>query len=187
MTNEPASSDVDSTDVTEVAVLSRLLTDAALRRRFAEDPARVAEELTSDTEQLAFLSSLDATQLEAQAETLIGKRRHEVAQILPQTWRQLGTAAADLFQSFVDASPWPEGHRRHLVDADAFAGWLVEQTPRRPIQSEWNRIRFILSARRMSVNFVRDRPGPCGLQILWRHRNGRLQQWFPRVSLPGRQ
>jgi hypothetical protein len=95
-----ATGDDDQRSNDEVSLLARLLGDNELRRRFVDDSQRVAQELTDDPASMEFLMRLDPLQLEAQAETLIAKRQHEVAQFLPETWERHGLVVQGLLCSF---------------------------------------------------------------------------------------
>lgn len=164
--------DQNSTD--EVALLARLLGDAELRRRFVGDSQLVARELTDDSATIEFLMRLDHRQLENQAETLVAKRQHEVAELLPETWQQLGRTAISRFRNYVAESSWPDGHTRHIRDADAFAGWLFDQQIRELEIAEWNRLRFRLTERRLTLRIVTNGLILPRLQILLRKRDGRI-------------
>ena len=57
----------------------RLLSEAALRQLFAEEPREAADRLSFHEEDPETFLTLDCVDLEAQAATLINKRFHEVA------------------------------------------------------------------------------------------------------------
>ena len=177
-------SDDDRVPDAEVAMLARLLSDVQLRRRFVDDPGAVALEMTDDPSLVEFLVSLDPAQLEAQAETLVLKRQHEVSALMPKTWQSLGATVVSLFRAYAADSVWPDGHTRHLQDAEAFGRWLATQTDRQPVMAEWNRVRFALSRRRAEVRFVHSGGARCGIQIMFRHSNGRLRDFVLGVRLP---
>lgn len=165
-------------DNVEVALLSRLLTDDGLRKRFCEDRERVVAELADDPATATFLSAIDGGQLDAQAETLLGKRQHEVAELLPQTWRHLGSDARELFRDYAANSPWPEGHLRHLVDACDFVSWL-RQSGRAAVDSEFNRISFAATGGRFAVRIIRETSQLLpGVQFLARNRSGHVRQFI---------
>jgi hypothetical protein len=150
-----------------VTVLGRLLADAALRAELRRDPDALARMLGADP---AELRGLDPAGLEAQAETLLVKRFHEVGKLLPLTMAGLGEGAKALFREHAGRG-WPQGHRRHAEDAAAFGRFLEERTLPRS-RSELSRLRFAVGPRRLSLSFVRDawvggRPRPA-LQILYR-------------------
>jgi len=166
----------DSMPDSEVALLTRLLSDSNLRRRFRENAEEVARQLTDEPLLVSFLMSLDHPQLEAQAATLIMKRQHEVAQLLPMTWRLLSKSAPTLFQAYTEESPWPEGHARHLLDAEAFGLWLVTGSHVEPVATEWNRLRFLVSGRRAAIRIARDPATRYRLQILFRGSGGRVRE-----------
>lgn len=160
----------------EVSLLARLLGDAELRRRFVHDSRQVARELTDDSSSLEFLLALDHRQLEEQAETLISKRQHEVAQLLPETWQRLGDRSTPLFKDYLAVSVWPEGHNRHLRDAEAFGLWLAGRADSQLIQAEWNRVRFRLSTSRVAFGIVRGGLLRYQIQILFRRSSGQVRE-----------
>ena len=92
----------------EVSLLSLLLGDVELRRRFIGNSQQVARELTDDPATIEFLMKLDHLQLEKQAESLVSKRQHEVAALMPVTWQQLGGTAVSRFRNFAAESSWPQ-------------------------------------------------------------------------------
>lgn len=147
-------------------VLGRLLSDPVLRAEFRRDPEATARALDVD------LAGIDPEELEHQARTLVDKRFHEVAALLPRTMDALGPDAARLFREHADGF-WPKGHRRHAEDAVAFGRWLeARRLPRS--RSEANRLRFALSGGRWSLGFVNDAwvggRARSALQLLFRRR-----------------
>ena len=186
MRESSASPGVGQSGHSNVTLLSRLLSDSQLRQRFRADPQRVAVELTDDAADVTFLLSLDHGQLEAQAETLVSKRQHEVAQLLPLTWKQLGHEATSLFRAYASKAAWPEGYTRHLCDAVEFGLWLSRRSQHTPVGLGWNRVRFAASSRRLAVRIIRDRRVRCGLQILVRQRSERIRQFVLQPGLPWR-
>lgn len=158
-----------------VALLARLLSDRQLRSRFRDNASDVARELADDQAGRAFLLSLDHRLLEAQAETLITKRLHEVSQLLPLTWKRLADSAPSVFAAYADESVWPEGHNRHLFDAEAFACWLSGRQARDLVIAESNRLRFRLNDRRLSVHVFSEGLIPR-VQILFRKQNGEVRE-----------
>lgn len=171
-----ATSDDDQQSTDEVSLLARLLGDNALRRRFVADSQQVTRELTDDPGCIEFLASLDHFQLENQAETLVAKRQHEVAQLLPETWKRPGGISASLFKSYAEESDWPDGHNRHLKDAESFGTWLVGHAKGELVVTELHRVRFLLSRRRLAVRIVRGGLIGYRIQILFRQRSGHLRE-----------
>ena len=170
-------------DNAEVVLLSRLLSDIGLRKRFCEDREQVVAELTDDATTATFLSAIDFTQLDAQAETLLGKRQHEIAELLPLTWRRLGNDARKLFREYAATSLWPEGHLRHLFDACAFVMWL-RQSGWPSVDAEFNRISFAATGGRFAIRIVRETSRWLpGLQFLARTRSGRVRQLILRSCI----
>ncbi len=159
--------------------LGRLLSDAALRREHVRDPRALARRLEVDAAHLAAFLGLDRDGLEIQAETLIAKRFHEVAGMLPETTARLGATARARFFEFAETA-WPTGHRRHLADAVAFCRFLARRGGPRPCDAEFNRLGFALDRRWLALHLVRRYPNPArhraALQILFRRRDGRVGQ-----------
>jgi hypothetical protein len=150
-------------------VLGRLLADPALRAQLRRDPDAVARALDADA---GALRDLELAALEQQAETLIDKRFHEVAKLLPLTMARLGGEARAAFEEHA-ARHWPEGHRRHADDAAAFGRFLGER--KLPSSaSELNRLCFAMGTGRLSLRFVADAwvggRARRALQVLYRRR-----------------
>lgn len=134
-------------------LLARLLSDRRLRERFAADRAAVAAELSADTAMREALLALDAAALELQAQGLVDKRRGEVANFLPLTLENLAGEASALFDAHAQQF-WPQGHRRHLNDAVAFAAFLQQRG--KPVDSgELNRLHFIERKRFLRLALIR--------------------------------
>lgn len=150
-------------------VLGRLLADPALRASLRRDPASVARTLDADP---GMLADLDLDGLEQQAQGLVDKRFHEVAKLLPLTIAGLGASAAAVFAEHA-AAFWPEGHRRHAHDADAF-GRFLEARRLPACRSELNRLRFGMSGSRLGLRWVADAQVRGGarpaVQVLYRRR-----------------
>ena len=162
------------------AALADLLSDPALRRAYADDPAAVARQLgVGDADRPAFLV-LDRQGLEAQANSLVNKRLHEVTGLLPVTFTRLGAEAGRLFRAYADTQ-WPEGHTRHVTDAVSFCQYLkIIGLSDKVCGLELQWLTFRLSKRRISITWVndipvRDRLRP-GLQILVRKPNRDIWQ-----------
>ncbi|MFT5095977.1 MAG: hypothetical protein ACKVII_20805 [Planctomycetales bacterium] len=173
--NDGKQSDSKDSDA-NVALLAQLLSDRQLRIRFRENVDDMVRELTDDQAGRAFLRSLDHRLLEAQAETLITKRQHEVAQLLPLTWKQLAESAPSLFAAYVDESVWPEGHNRHLHDAECFGRWLAGRADSRLVRAEWSRVRFRISGSRVTIRIVRGGVLRYEIQILFRRNSGQVRE-----------
>ncbi len=106
-------------------LLARLATDAALRARFAADPATVAAESGMDPAGSATLAALPIGPLDDFAGSLINKRRGEVGSLLPMTVRALGLGRfAALFRRHALGTV-PAGIKKHRDDAVAFAASLA--------------------------------------------------------------
>ena len=139
-----------------VKALGLLLRDRDLRLRFANDRDATVKKLNIAPGQRSFFSALDARQLDAQAESLIRKRRSEVSRLVPMTWLRLGTQAHVKFRQYADRSPWPKGHRRHLTDASMFCHFLQEIDAAEYVASEHQWVSFLTNDRSCSIRFLND-------------------------------
>jgi hypothetical protein len=114
-------------------LLARLATDAGLRARLAADVAETLGALGLSPDDAAWLAALPSGQVDDFADSLIAKRRGEVAKLLPGTARALGAARfVDLFRHHA-SRPIPDGPRKHRDDAIAFAASLR----RKPLEPPW--------------------------------------------------
>lgn len=162
-------------------VLGRLLADPALRAEFRRDPEGTSARLGAP------LRGIDPGALERQAASLVAKRLHETAKLMPRTFRRLGPAARELFGGFATTF-WPRGHRRHLEDAVAFGRFLLAGGVRALSRSEFNRLRFALEGGRWALRLVGDAPARGrkrpALQVLWRDNTGSVRSAALWIGLP---
>jgi hypothetical protein len=162
------------------SALARLLTEAPLRDNFRVDAQRTARELSVDADSIDTFCALDPSRLDAQAATLLSKRYHEAFSLLPETCAQLQHNGRDVFMEYAH-SHWPEGHRRHLIDAVKFCQFLITLGSRSVCRSEYNRLRFALKGGRLAVHLVADLPvgekKRRALQLLYRPANGIPRQY----------
>ena len=157
--------------------LARLLSDRELRSRFSSHPAQVTRELKLNPCDAAIVQALDPTALSTQAESLIDKRRGEVARLAPRTWAMLGATGARIFNDYASGS-WPTGHLRHPQDALSFLRYLSRSgQPHDPIEALGLETR--MSDRRRHVRVVRleNRWRLPALYCAWRTGRG----WRERV------
>ena len=130
------------TDLT--MAIGRLLSDASLRDEFRNDPVSVAEKIDLQPDHVAMFVGLDIDQIESQATTLLSKRWNEVRQLIPGTVSDLGDEARDLFMFYANQH-WPEGHRRHPLDAYQFLQFLISNKLHRPSGMELKKVRQMKS------------------------------------------
>ena len=162
-----------------VTALGRLLRDPALRERFARDPAAGARALDVRDGDREALAGLDPAAVERQARTLVEKRLHEVARLLPLTFARLGAEARRRFLAHAP-SFWPTGHARHMDDAVEFARLLVSNGVEGVCRAEANRVCFSSQGRRLALHAVGDLPvggrPRRALQLLYRGRGGATRE-----------
>jgi hypothetical protein len=121
---------------------------------------------------------LDMDHVEAQAQSLLDKRWHEVRRLLALPKKHQPSNFRNLFLEYAE-SCWPEGHHRHERDAIAFVDSLRRRGLRAPEEWRINLLRFRLGDKRVSIHWVRSLPVRsrlrAGLQILHR-RQGTITQ-----------
>ncbi|MDG2221771.1 MAG: hypothetical protein P8L85_10335 [Rubripirellula sp.] len=139
-----------------IEILGRLLQDRGLRERLAKDRAAVAKELGIAADQASFIDGLNVHQLEAQAESLIQKRQHEVSRVIPETWSRLGRQWQVQFRQYAAKAAWPQGHRRHFIDAAMFCKFLKAKGVSGYLRSEHQRADFLAGNQRLSIRIVND-------------------------------
>lgn len=168
------------------SALTRLLSDSPLRARFVAAPCRVAEELAADPADATALAAICPEELARQAEALLRKRQSQVAEIIPRTWKQAGTAAIGLFREYAEQSAWPTGHLRHFLDAASFCQFLKSRTPDLPVAAEHRWSSFVAEGRRLTVRLdfrlpVGNRTA-WGVQLLYRNIHGVPRQMTFSIS-----
>ena len=131
----------DESTIDFVTAFARLLSSQVLREQFRESPSSVSDQLGINQQDRSAFESLCADQVEQQAETLLNKRWHEVRRLAPKTTASLGEDGAEIFRYFA-SNDWPEGHRRHVVDAYRFLKFLRANGIQKPDRVELNRVRL---------------------------------------------
>jgi hypothetical protein len=106
-------------------LLARLSTDAALRARYAVDPAGVASEFGLSPAEAASFDRLPAEQLDDFARSLVRKRLGAVESLLPLTRRAFGPARFASWFGRHARTHGPSGIKKHRDDAVAFASFLA--------------------------------------------------------------
>ncbi len=104
--------------------LARLYTSAALRERFSADPLQVGKEFGLSADEAQQLGQTSARALDFFADTLLSKRLREVVKLMPLTHAELRQNFASYFKQYAAETPIPEGGKKHLEDALAFAEYL---------------------------------------------------------------
>jgi hypothetical protein len=142
------------TNINLTTALTRLLSDTQLRSAYGIDRYRVAREMSIAQCDFEAFVALDMRDLEQQAQCLIDKRYYEVARLLPQTVKRLGSDAQHLFVKH--ASFWPVGHRRHLIDAIEYCRYVNSRHPEKIVQAELTWLRFQVSNRWLAIYRIVD-------------------------------
>jgi hypothetical protein len=166
-------------DIDFTTALGRLLSDAALRREYFEDPMTVAQRICVNPSHLHAFINLDRDALDLQARALIEKRYYEASNFLPVTINRLGERATTLFFELAEEK-WHTDHRRHLKDAVMFCEYLSRNYPTQLCTAEFNWLRFLLVGKRWAVHLVRQFPDGQrqrpALQLLFRSHSGASRQ-----------
>ena len=166
------------TNINLTTALTRLLSDTQLRSAYGIDRYRVAREMSIAQCDLEAFVALNLRDLEQQAQCLIDKRYYEVARLLPQTVKRLGSDAQVLFVKH--ASFWPVGHRRHFIDAIEYCGYVHRSHPEKIVQAELIWLRFQLSNRWLGiyriVDIDPDGKKTMSVHLFVRLRNGEVRR-----------
>ena len=162
-----------------VEAIGLLLRDRRLRSQFAENREATIVGLGVARAQSGYLREVSIEQLETQAESLIRKRCSEVAELIPEIWARLGSQARSVFGQYAEQSNWPEGHRRHAVDAATFCRYLSQHQSGVYLRSEHQWAEFVAGNRGFSIDLVPDlvvqNQRRWAIQICYRRR-GRAQR-----------
>jgi len=168
-----------------VQIHAALLASREMRSLLRHDRVELARRLrlrATETDAIAWLNPDD---LDRQARGLVDKRWQKVGKLMPRTVRRLGWEGESIFEIYADTY-WPDGHRRHLLDASAFLVYLRRLGNLSPDAEECARIHFSAGSGRVAIRFCKrlgrgSRSGP-GVQFLWRR--GRVFERFLFLALP---
>lgn len=165
-----------------VAAQARLLSDRALREEFARDPVATVRRMGVREPDREAAARIDPVGLDRQAETLLRKRLHEVAPRLPANFAALGPRAEATFFAYAETF-WPEGPRRHAIDAGRFAERLLAGGLRGALAEEALRASFAAGEARFRLAFFRTRFG-IGATAMFRPRagGGAIRYWTVRAG-----
>ena len=150
-----------------------LLADAARREELQADASAFAVKYSLDQEAIQFVRQLDWDGLNAQASALIKKRFHECLVYIPNTAK----ANENLTKEFTvfARSFWPDGHKRHRLDAVEFLKWLKKK--RMSVdrcELYWNQ--FQLQRKRCAVKVYRGLNGKR--HVLFMYRKGEVCKYY---------
>ena len=134
---ENVSEQVQKIDLT--TAIAKLLSSASLRAEYSESPILVAQKIGLHSNHFPMFAALDTQQIEQQSKTLLDKRWHEVQKLIPRTVAELADEATELFMYYANQE-WPEGHRRHQLDAFHFLKFLSANQILKPCGMEVQRL-----------------------------------------------
>ena len=164
-----------------ITAFGRLLRDGTLRDVFAADPQGAAKQVQLRSSDLPAWLQLVPADVEFQADVLLRKRLDIVKHFVPGTCRRLGEKLWAIFQPYGRVN-WPlEGSAKNF-DAFQFCRHLLGERSDTVIASEWNRLSFALSDRKLAVHWAelpsKSRRPRKGLQLFLRQRDGRWRESF---------
>jgi len=161
-----------------ITAFGRLLRDGNLRDVFALNPQHAGRQIYLRESDLPAWLQLDPADVEFQAEVLLRKRLDLVKWFAPETCRRLDKKLWPVFRQFARGNWPPEGGAK-LSDTLLFCQHLRRQLPGAVAASEWNRLDFAHSKRRLGLRWVQIPTAKMstrrGLQFFIR---GRSQRWW---------
>lgn len=164
-----------------ITAFGRLLRDGQLREAFATNPAAVAGQVHLRQADLGTWLELNPTDIELQADVLLRKRLDLVKFFAPGTCRQLGDKLWLEFRQF-GRNHWPADGSERIADAFQFCRELGQSNPEAIVKSEWNRLNFAVSDRKIGLHWVQMSGTKAqfrhGLQIFIRGRRHRWQEYL---------
>jgi len=168
-----------------VQLHARLLASREMRSLLRHDRVELARRLRLCASETDAIECLNPDDLDRQARGLVDKRWREVGKLMPRTVRRLGSEGKNVFEIYAETY-WPEGHRRHLLDASAFLVYLQRNGSPSPDAEECARIHFAAGSGRLAIRFYKRLGGGyrsvLGVQFLWRR--GRVFEHFLYLALP---
>lgn len=164
-----------------ITAFGRLLRDGRLRDAFAANPATAAGQIQLCQADLNAWLGLNPTDVELQADVLLRKRLDLVKFFAPGTCRQLGEKLWQEFQQF-GRENWPADGSEKITDTFRFCERLKQNEPSTLVKSEWNRLNFAVSNRRIGLHWVRmpgaDAQTRRGVQIFLRVKGRGWREFF---------
>jgi hypothetical protein len=183
------------------AALARAYTDADFRALLQTHPAEAQRISGLSDDDIARLLAIAPAQLDFFAASLVSKRRGEVAKLLPLTVRALGPRFRDVFGEF-SSTTLPSGIRKHLLDATAFAEYVVTNVVEPPYavdiaryEAAWIAIRnrsagiIVRLLRYSPADLINGkRPAKRRIVAVWlKSRLTGLRYWTVRLGWSGRE
>ena len=128
------------------ALLARLFTDDDLRREFFEAPVAVATRFGLSMHDTQRLAGIDSCEIEAFAQSLIGKRALYARRALPLTARALGDRFDALFRQAIGGAAREATNRSDAVALIAFLDTRVAKCELEP--------RWVVDLARFELAFI---------------------------------
>lgn len=159
-----------------ITALGRVLHDGTLRDAFAHDATAFVKTIDlRESDQASFLR-LSPTDLEVQARVLLRKRFDQVRRLLPRTCQALGKSAWEHFVVSVRSSE-AYGNDTKVQDAYRFCTHVARVQTSGVCAREFNRCRFAISRRGVSLHLVKESGRIPAIQLFVRLRGERWREW----------
>jgi hypothetical protein len=168
-----------------ITAFGRLLRDGNLRDTFAANPQAAAMQIHLRRPDFPAWQQLVPADVEFQADVLLRKRLELVKQFAPDTCRQPGEKLWPIFRKYARIYWPPEGCAK-ILDTFQFCRHLRETSFEAVTASEWNRLAFALSRRRVAIHWVKlpvKKTSRRGVQLFLRGPGRRWREFFFYFSL----
>jgi len=144
-----------------ITAFGRLLRDGSLRDVYAASPQAAAGQIRLRRPDLALWLQLVPEDVEFQATVLLRKRLELVKYFVPETSRRAGERLSAAFRGYA-RTHWPPDGCDQFFDTYLFCQHLDQHLPGTVVRTEWNRLAFVASERRVAVHWVRLPVAPPG-------------------------
>jgi hypothetical protein len=157
------------------SVFAKLLSSSVSRSSFHQNPSGFVRQFELSAEDAQSLLLLDRKQLDHQAKSLLKKRYFELKHYIPRTLEGDQKKIMGWFFEYGE-SFWPEGPRKHLIDAQKFLGDLNARKWPQVNRFERLWVNFMLDGKRIKVGFCSDfhiQKNPWwGFYMMWKRSDG---------------
>ena len=157
------------------SVFAKLLSSSAYRSSFDQDPFRFIRQFDLSHEDAQSLLALNSRQLDLQARSLLRKRFFELKHYIPHS---LEGDQKKLMGWFFEhgESFWPEGPKRHFIDAQEFLEELEIRKWSQVNRFEYLWVNFVLDCKKIKIGFSSDiyiqKAKWRGCYMMWKRSDG---------------
>ena len=157
------------------SVFAKLLSSSAYRSSFDQDPSRFIRQFDLSQEDAQSLLALDSRQLGLQARSLLRKRFFELKHYIPHSLEGDQKKLMGWFFEYGE-SFWPEGPKKHLIDAQKFLRELEIRKWSQVNRFECLWVNFMLDCKKIKIGFCSDfyikKDKWRGCYMMWKRNNG---------------